>query len=86
MSITVELEDATTDLVERQAREAGTDVTSYVARLVRKAAIRERYDSVFKPIQETLGQVGASEKEWDRLIEEAREEVWREAHGTASHE
>lgn len=85
MSITIQLNDATIDLIERQAREAGTDVAFYVSRLVRKAAIRERYDTVFKPIQEGFERTGVSEGEWDHLIEEAREEIWREEHGTASH-
>ncbi|HSK71594.1 MAG TPA: hypothetical protein VK892_07860 [Pyrinomonadaceae bacterium] len=67
------------EAVENRAKEIGTTPENYVRYLIEEdlgSALSMRV--LFAPVREQIRESGISEAELDELLEEAREEVYRE--------
>src|SRR5205085_9893064 len=74
LEITRELE---CKLLER-ARDRGQDVTQYVQRIVEHELTRPTLDEFLAPLRDEVQRSGITDDELDALVEEAREERYRE--------
>jgi hypothetical protein len=80
ISIPAELESV---LRERAAR-FGKDADDYVSEIVAKHLEKPSLDELLAPIREDFSQSGISEDELNALIEEERQALWDEKHGSTT--
>lgn len=82
MTITIKLsEPVERKLAERAARD-GKTVEDVAQELIERGMAEPRtFAEIFAPIRKEFAESGMTEAELDALIEEAREEVWREQQG-----
>lgn len=80
ISIPSELESV---LIERAAR-FGKDTDDYVSQVVAKHLERPSLDELLAPIREDFAKSGMSEDELNALIEEERQALWEEKHGSTT--
>lgn len=67
------------EAVENRAKEIGTTAEKYVKYLIEEdLASTLNMRVLFAPVREQIRESGISEAELDELLEEAREEVYRE--------
>jgi hypothetical protein len=85
MNITMSLSpDEEKELLER-ASILHVEITEYVHRIIaRHIRAPDALDALLAPLRQQFADSGTSEEELDSLVEEAREEVWREKHGRPS--
>jgi hypothetical protein len=70
-------------LAERAAR-AGQDVASYVRHLIDRDIDAESLDAILAPVRRNFEESGMTDDDLAALVEEVREDIWREKHGRPS--
>lgn len=84
MRITIHIRpDQETRLAERAAH-AGEDVASYVHRLIDRDIDLTRLDAILAPVRRQFDEGAMTDEELAALVEEVREDIWREKHGSPS--
>jgi hypothetical protein len=84
MTITIDIRpEQERRLTERAAR-AGQDVAAYVRHLIDRDIDPERLDAILAPARRNFEQSGMTDDDLAALIEEVREDIWREKHGRPS--
>ena len=84
MTITIDLSpEQERRLAERAAR-AGQDVTGYVHHLIDRDIDAESLDAILAPVRRDFEQSGMTDDDLAALVEEVREDIWREKHGRPS--
>lgn len=85
MTIQLELSPETERRIVRKAADCGVPVERYVTDLVEKDVdpVAE-YERIMAPVWEGFAKSGVTEEEWDEIIENEREAIWREKHCTPS--
>ena len=84
MTITIDLSpEQERRLAERAAR-AGQDVTGYVHHLIDRDIDAESLDALLAPVRRDFEQSGMTDDDLAALVEEVREDIWREKHGRPS--
>ena len=78
-SLTIDIDPQTEARLRRQAEAAGTDLTGYVARLVREAAGRPSLDETLAPLRREFAASGMSDAELTDLISTAQAGYRRDA-------
>lgn len=93
MPLTITLPPETERRLRERAAQAGQTVEGFVCRLVEReisavnggpaaeAAARQQgrtFDEIFAPLRQEVVGSGIPDEELDRLLEQAREEVWQE--------
>ena len=70
-------------LAERAAR-AGQDVASYLHHLIDRDIDLESLDAILAPMRRNFEESGMTDDDLAALVEEVREDIWREKHGRPS--
>lgn len=84
MTITINLRpEQERRLAERAAR-AGQDVAAYVHRLIDRDIDTEGLDAILAPVRRGFEESGMTDEDLAALVEEVREDIWREEHGRPS--
>jgi hypothetical protein len=84
MTITINLSpEQERRLAERAAR-AGQEVTAYVHQLIDHDIQAESLDAILAPVRRNFEQSGMTDDDLAALVEEVREDIWREEHGRPS--
>ena len=84
MTITINLSpEQERRLAERAAR-AGQVVPAYVHRLIDHDIRAESLDAILAPVRRDFEQSGMTDDDLAALVEEVREDIWREEHGRPS--
>lgn len=84
MTITIDLRpDQERRLAERAAR-AGQDIADYVHRLIDRDIDAEGLDAILAPVRRNFEESGMTDDDLAALVEEVREDIWREEHGRPS--
>jgi hypothetical protein len=65
---------------ERAAR-AGQDVAAYVHHLIDCDIDAESLDAILAPVRRNFEESGMTDDDLAALVEEVREDIWREQHG-----
>jgi hypothetical protein len=82
MTVTIDLPPELEQVLRQQAARKNQDVTTFVLQAVQEKIARGRtFDEICAPFAEAVAASGISDEEFDRLFEEAREEVWQEKQG-----
>jgi hypothetical protein len=79
MDITINIRPEIQEKLRQRAMDSGRDVTEYLEKLIEKdlsapVSLRDLY----APVREQIKESGISEDELDTLLEEARDEAYRE--------
>ena len=84
MTITINLSpEQERRLAERAAR-AGQDVPAYVHRLIDHDIQAESLDAIPAAVRRSFEQSGMTDEDLAALVEDVREDIWRERHGRPS--
>lgn len=87
MTITLRLSDEDERRLAERAVKSGRDLPSYVKLLIeRDIRIPASIDEILSPMRRQFEESGMTEDGLDELVEEAREEVWREKQSRVSQE
>ena len=79
MSLTIELPEQLERELQDRSRSEGKSTSEYVRDVLRKQfAPRKSLDEILAPFRQSFAESGTTEEELDALVEEAREEIWRE--------
>jgi hypothetical protein len=82
MTMTIDLPPDLEKAVRQEAMRSGKDLGTFVLQAVQEKMARSRsFDEVCAPFAHAVEAAGVSDEEFDRFIEEAREEVWQEKQG-----
>ena len=82
MTVTINLPPELEQVLRQQAARKNQDVTTFVLQAVQEKIARgQTLDEICAPFAAAVAASGVSDEELDRLIEEAREEVWQEKQG-----
>jgi predicted transcriptional regulator len=82
MTVTIDLPPELEQTLRQQAARKNQDVSAFVLQAVQEKLARgQTFDEICAPFAEAVAASGISDEEFDRLIEEAREEVWQEKQG-----
>ena len=81
MDITISLPPEEEKQLLERASASGEDVTAYIYRLLKRHVKGPvALAALLEPVRREFADSGMSEDELDSLVEEAREEIWREKH------
>jgi predicted transcriptional regulator len=82
MTVTIDLPPELEQILRQQAARKNQDVTTFVLQAVQEKIARgQTFDEICAPFAAAVTASGISDEEFDRLVEEAREEVWQEKQG-----
>jgi len=91
MAITVDLAPEEEKKLGERARASGQNLAEFVRDLIRKEihgnppqSAAGTFDQILAPVREGFDRSSMTEQELDDLVEEAREDVYREKHGKSS--
>jgi hypothetical protein len=84
MTITIDLRpEQERRLAERAAR-AGQDIAAYVHHLIVRDIDAESLDTILAPVRRDFEDSGMTDDDLAALVEEVREDIWREKHSRPS--
>jgi hypothetical protein len=84
MTITIDLRpEQERRLAERAAR-AGQDIAAYVRHLIDRDIDAESLNAILAPVRRDFEESGRTDDDLAALVEEVREDIWREKHGRPS--
>jgi hypothetical protein len=84
MIITINLSPEQERRLTERAAQAGQEVSTYVHYLIDRGLAAETLDAILAPVRRDFEQSGMSDEDLAALVEEAREDIWREKHGRPS--
>lgn len=79
MTITIDLHPELEQALRRHAGVSGQDVQTFVLQAVKEKIARvQTFDEVCEPFARAVQESGLSDEEFERFVDEARQEVWQE--------
>jgi hypothetical protein len=82
MSVTIEFSPQLEKTVREHAARNGQDLTAFVVQAVEEKVAKARtFAEVCAPIADAVAEAGLTDEEFDRFLEEAREEAWQAKQG-----
>jgi plasmid stability protein len=93
MTFSITLPPETEERLRQRAAEAGQSVEGFIRQLLERAVLgpngcqapetgaapaAKTFDEIFAPLRKEVEQSGVTDEELDRLVEQARAEVWQE--------
>lgn len=85
MSLTIEVPKPVEERLAQKAREAGLDLASYVARVVKAHAARPTLKELSGPVYEQFLASGMTDEELGEFLEKAKHEMRAERRLKAAH-
>src|SRR4051794_35182791 len=85
MAITISLSPEQEKRLAERATQAGQEITAYVHRLIDQDLQAESFDAILAPVRRNFEQSGMTDEDLAALVEEVREDIWREKHDRPSH-
>jgi hypothetical protein len=68
----------------QRAAQAGQEIATYVHHLIDRDLVAENLDTVLVPVRREFEQSGMTDDDLSTLVEEVREDIWRDKHGRPS--
>jgi hypothetical protein len=84
MTITINLSSEQERRLTERAARTGQDVAAYVHHLIDRDLDAENLDTILAPVRRDFEQSGMTDDDLAALVEEVREDIWREKHGRPS--
>ena len=84
MTITISLSPEQEKRLVERAAQAGQEVAAYVHQLIDHDIQVESLDAILAPVRRNFEQSGMTDEDLAALVEEVREDIWREKHGRPS--
>jgi hypothetical protein len=84
MTITINLSPDQQRRLTARAAQAGRDLSAYVQQLIDRDIDVESLDAILAPVRRNFEQSSMTDEELTTLVEEVRENIWRETHGKPS--
>src|SRR6476659_2995586 len=84
MTITISLSPEQEKRLAERAAQAGQEVAAYVYQLIDHDIQAESLDAILAPVRRNFEQSGMTDDDLAALVEEVREDIWREKHGRPS--
>jgi len=84
MTITIDLSVEQQWRLAAKAAQAGHELSAYVHQLIDRDLEAENLDAILAPVRRNFEQSSMTDEELTALVEEAREDIWRETHGKPS--
>ena len=84
MTITITLRPEQEKRLAERAARAGQDVDAYVHQLIDRDLDAEHLDLILAPVRRQFEESGMTDDDLAALVEEVREDIWREEHGRPS--
>jgi hypothetical protein len=84
MTITINLSPDQQRRLTAKAAQAGRDLSAYVQQLIDRDIDVESLDAILAPVRRNFEQSSMTDEELTTLVEEVREDIWRETHGKPS--
>jgi hypothetical protein len=84
MTITISLSPERERRLAERAAQAGQEVIAYVHHLIDRDIEAESLDAILAPVRRNFEQSGMTDEDLAALVEEVREDNWREKHGRPS--
>jgi hypothetical protein len=79
MSVTIDLPPDLEKTLRQHAARSGQDLGAFILQAVQEKIAKARtFDEICAPFAQAVAASGISDEEFDRFIEEVREEVWQE--------
>jgi hypothetical protein len=86
MTITINLSSEQERRLAERASRTGRDVAGYVHHLIDRDLDAETLDTILAPVRRDFEQSSMTDDDLTALVEEVREDIWREKHGRPSKE
>jgi len=84
MTINISLSPEQERRLTERAAQAGQGVTAHVHQLIDRDIKAESLDAILAPVRRNFEQSGMTDDDLATLVEEVREDIWRENHGRPS--
>jgi hypothetical protein len=84
MTITINLSSEQERRLAERAARSGQDITGYIYRLIDRELDEQDLDTILAPVRRNFDESGMTDEDLAALVEEAREDIWREKHGRPS--
>jgi hypothetical protein len=84
MTITIDLSVEQQKRFAAKAAQASHELSAYVHQLIDRDLEAESLDAILAPVRRNFEQSGITDEELSALVEEVREDIWRETHGQPS--
>jgi hypothetical protein len=84
MTITIDLSVEQQRRLAAKAAQAGHELSAYVQQLIDRDLEAESLNAILAPVRRNFEQSSMTDEELTALVEEVREEIWRETHGQPS--
>jgi hypothetical protein len=84
MTITINLSSEQERRLAERAARAGQEVVAYVHHLIDRDIDTESLDIILAPLRRDFEASGMTDDDLATLVEEVREDIWREQHGRPS--
>jgi hypothetical protein len=84
MTITISLSPEQEKRIAERAAQAGQEVAAYIHQLIDHDIQAESLDAILAPVRRNFEQSGMTDEDLAALVEEVREDIWREKHGRPS--
>jgi hypothetical protein len=84
MTINISLSPEQGRRLTERAAQAGQGVAAYVHHLIDRDIKAESLDAILAPVRGNFEQSGLTDDDLATLVEEVREDIWREQHGRPS--
>ena len=84
MTITINLSPDQQSRLTAKAAQAGRELSAYVQQLIDRDIDVESLDAILAPGRRNFEQSSMTDEELTTLVEEVREDIWRETHGKPS--
>ena len=84
MTITIHLSSEQERRLAERAAQAGQGIDAYVHHLIDHDIQAESLNAILAPVRRDFEQSGMTDDDLAALVEEVREDIWREKHGQPS--
>lgn len=84
MTITISLSPEQEKRLAERAAQVGQEVVPYIHHLIDRDIQAESLDAILTPVRRNFEQSGMTDEDIAALVEEVREDIWREKHGRPS--
>ncbi len=84
MTITISLSPEQEKRLAERADQVGQEVVPDIHRLIDRDIQAESLDAILAPVRRNFEQSGRTDEDLAALVEEVREDIWREKHGGPS--